>query len=429
MTKSILLAGFAALILLTTEQTNAGTSSAFAPFEARRAALVDSLGSGIAVLYSHAEEGETGYRSNTDFYYLTGLEENGAILVLMPGGEEEQILMLAPRDADDELWNGYRADISDSLRDALGFDRLRRTTYLNRHVQRTMKRNDTLHFLGPIVGPNSPVPAELDLYRKIQSRVPGTKIVNSANFIENMRMIKSKDEVEHVRDAIDVTHRGITELLARARPGVTEFELDGVLEASFKRQGAQFNAFGAIIGSGVQSTVLHYRAKNKTLEEGDILLLDVGAEWNHYCADISRTVPLSDTFTPEQARIYDIVLEAQNAAIAAVKPGATMAEVHEVARSVLRKHGLVDHFRHGTSHHLGLLVHDVADYSVPLRPGMIITVEPGLYLRDDAIGVRIEDDILVTKTGRENLSAHIPRARADVEAWCRDARATSTGTR
>ncbi|NNE07229.1 MAG: aminopeptidase P family protein [Gemmatimonadetes bacterium] len=425
MTMRLFAAACAALTLCATEYSNADIAPAFEPFAARRAALLDSLGNGIAVLYSKAEEGETGYRSDTDFYYLTGLEEKGAILVLVPGGAEEQILMLAPRDADDEIWHGYRADISDSLTDALGFDRLRRTTYLNRFMQRSMKRNDTLHFLGPIVGPDSGMPEELELYRKVQARVPGAKIVNSANYIENMRMIKSKEEVDLVRKAIEVTHQGITELLARARPGVTEFDLDGVLEASFKRQGAQFNAFGAIIGSGVQSTVLHYRAKNKTLDEGDILLLDVGAEWKHYCADISRTVPLGDTFTPEQAKIYDIVLEAQDAAIAAVKPGATMAEVHEVARDVLRKHGLVDHFKHGTSHHLGLLVHDVADYSVPLRPGMIITVEPGLYLRDDAIGVRIEDDILVTENGRENLSANIPRTRADVEAWCREARASS----
>ncbi len=391
-------------------------------YEARRDALLDSLGEGAAIVYSDGSETEIGHRVNSDFWYLTGFNEPGAILFLSATGRERDVLLLAARNPDVERWEGLRPEITDSLTEALGFDRIRRTSYLDRQIVKQMKHDQVLHYVGPLVGPGGPLPKELELYRKITARVPGASIQNSSRFLENLRMIKSDDEIAMVRQAIEVTGRGITDLLALAKPGATEFELDGALEASFKRQGAQFLAFGPIVGSGVQSTVLHYRAKQKTLQQGDILLLDVGAEWGHYCADISRTVPIDGKFTPEQAEIYDIVLEAQEKAIAAVRPGVTIHDVHQVARSVIREYGYEDYFMHGTSHHLGLDVHDVADYSQPLRPGMIITVEPGIYLEDEEIGVRIEDDILVTRDGRVNLSADIPRTRAEVEAWIVEAK-------
>jgi Xaa-Pro aminopeptidase len=176
------------------------------------------------------------------------------------------------------------------------------------------------------------------------------------------------------------------------------------------------------VGAGEETTVLHYEKRNHVVQAGQLLLLDVGAEWDHYCADISRTLPVDGTFTPEQAAIYDIVLRAQNAAIDAVRPGVTVREVHETARDVIRKAGYIDDFIHSTSHHLGLDVHDVADYGIPLAPGMIITVEPGIYLPDREIGVRIEDDVLVTPDGHRLLSVDIPRERGAVEAWVQGAR-------
>jgi Xaa-Pro aminopeptidase len=232
-----------------------------------------------------------------------------------------------------------------------------------------------------------------------------------------MRMVKSDAEIAAIEKAIAVTHQGISDVLAAMKPGVTEFQLDGILEESFKSQGAQFMAFSPIVGCGEQSTILHYERRNQPLTDGDLLLMDVGAEWERYAADISRTVPVNGTFSPEQARIYDIVLEAADSAIARIKPGVTVLEVHEAARSVIRRHGHIDDFIHSTSHFLGLNVHDVGDYGMPLQPGMIITVEPGIYLPESRIGVRIEDDILVTKSGNRNLSAAIPRDRVAVEAW------------
>jgi Xaa-Pro aminopeptidase len=235
-------------------------------------------------------------------------------------------------------------------------------------------------------------------------------------------MMKSDEEIARIEKAIAVTHQGITDLLAAVEPGIGEFQLDGILEQSFKRQGAQHMAFPPIVGSGEQTTILHYEKRNLVVKPGQLLLLDVGAEWDHYAADISRTVPVDGTFTPEQARIYDIVYQAQSKAIEAVKPGVTVREVHEIARDVIRQAGYVDDFIHGTSHHLGLDVHDVADYGMALEPGMVITVEPGIYLPDVDIGVRIEDDVLVTRNGYRLLSKGIPRERSAVERWVQEAR-------
>jgi Xaa-Pro aminopeptidase len=255
------------------------------------------------------------------------------------------------------------------------------------------------------------------LYGDISARIPGTSTKNSSRLLERMRMVKTEPEIAALERAIAVTHQGISDVIAAMKPGISEFQLDGILEESFKAQGAQFMAFPPIVGCGEQSTILHYERRNQPLVDGDLLLMDVGAEWDRYAADISRTVPVNGSFTPEQARVYDIVLEAANAAIATIKPGVTVREVHEAAREVIRKHGHIEDFLHSTSHFLGLDVHDVGDYGMPLEAGMVITVEPGIYLPKEKIGVRIEDDLLVTKTGSRNLSAAIPRDRADVEAW------------
>ncbi len=386
-------------------------------FVNRRAALMDSLGQGIAVLYSQGRRTETGYRADGNFWYLTGVDERGAILLLAPQERDRQILFLPPRDIEDERWTGRRPALTESLRLSLGFDRIARTAMLDKTLISYLKHSTVLHLISPLVGPSRDIPADLELYRKITARVPGTTIKNSSHFLETMRMVKSPEEIAAIERAIQVTYRGMTELLAEVRPGVTEYQLDGILENSFKQQGAQHMAFEPIIGAGEETTIGHYQKRNRSLEPGQLLLLDVGAEWNRYCADITRTIPVDGRFTHEQALIYDIVLKAQKAVIAAVKPGITLGELDDIARDIIREAGYVDEFFHGTSHHLGLDVHDVADEGLQLEPGMVITVEPGVYLPDQKMGVRIEDDILVTEAGCRILSNQIPRERKDVEAW------------
>lgn len=391
-------------------------------FRARRAALLDSLGDGTAVLYSRGRNGDTGYRADADFWYLTGVDEPGAVLVLAPGEVDRQVLLLPPRDMDAERWTGPHPSLSESLRVAWGMDRVRRTGSLDGMLVNNMKHSPVLQLISGLVSPDAEVPPDLELYHKVTARIPGVSLENSSRFLERMRMVKTEAEIAAIEQAIEVTHQGITDVLAALEPGLTEFRLDGILEDSFKGQGAQYMAFPPIVGSGEETTVLHYEKRNRTVEAGDLLLLDVGAEWDRYAADISRTLPVDGTFTPEQARIYDIVLRAQNAAIDAVKPGMTVRQIHEIARAVIQKAGYVDEFIHSTSHHLGLDVHDVADYGIPLEPGMVITVEPGIYLQGREIGVRIEDDVLVTRNGHRLLSEGIPRERAAVEAWVAGAR-------
>jgi Xaa-Pro aminopeptidase len=379
--------------------------------------LLDSLGTGAAVLYSRGKQTDAGYRADANFWYLTGVDDPGAILVLAPGEPDDELLFMATRDTDAERWTGLRPALSDSLTRAWGFDRIYRTTSLGGRLVAIMKHAPTLHLISSLVSPTAEKPPDLALYGDISARIPGTSTKNSSRLLERMRMVKTDAEIAALERAISVTHQGISDVIAAMKPGISEFQLDGILEESFKSQGAQFMAFAPIVGCGEQATILHYERRNQPLGDGELLLMDVGAEWDRYAADISRTVPVNGSFSPEQARIYDIVLEAAEAAIAKIRPGVTVREVHEAAREVIRKHGHIEDFLHSTSHFLGLDVHDVGDYGMPLEAGMVITVEPGIYLSKEKIGVRIEDDILVTKNGSRNLSAAIPRDRAAVEAW------------
>jgi Xaa-Pro aminopeptidase len=410
---------FISVSILAQEKEEQGIESR--TFVERREALMDSMKEGVAVLYSQGRQTEAGpvseYRADGNFWYLTGVDDAGAILVLSPQEKDRQVLLLPPRDIEQERWSGRRPPLTESLERDLGFDQIVRVGSLDKVLTSRMKHTSTLHLISSPVGPSADIPPDLELYQKITARVPGTTIKNSSRLLETMRMTKSAEEIAAIERAIEVTYRGITDLLAEVRPGVTEYQLDGIMENSFKRQGAQHMAFDPIVGAGEEATVLHYGKRNRSLEAGQLLLLDVGAEWDHYTADITRTVPVDGRFTREQARIYDIVLEAEKTVIEAIKPGVTIEELQDIARDVIRDAGYIDALIHGTSHHIGLDVHDVGDNSMPLEPGNVITVEPGIYLPDEKMGVRIEDDVLVTETGHRVLSDEIPRERKDVEAW------------
>jgi Xaa-Pro aminopeptidase len=386
-------------------------------FAERREALLQSLGEGIAVLYSQGIETGTGYRADGNFWYLTGVDDRGAILLLAPQEQIRQVLFLPPRDIEIERWIGQRPSINDSLRHTLGFEEIMRTGELDEVLISALKHTTVLQLISSLAGPAGYIPPDLDLYQKIMVRVPGTYVKNSSQQIETMRMVKSAAELSAIENAVQVTYLGITDMLAGVRPGVKEYQLDGILENSFKRQGAQQMSFDPIIGTGEESTILHYQKRDCAVEPGQLLLVDVGAEWEHYAADITRTFPVDGKFNPEQAHIYDVVLNALKSATGIIKPGITTRDVEDRVRTVIREAGYIDALIHGTCHHLGLDVHDVADYGMKLKPGMVVTVEPGIYFPDKKFGVRIEDDVLITESGHRILSEQIPRERSAVEAW------------
>jgi Xaa-Pro aminopeptidase len=248
------------------------------------------------------------------------------------------------------------------------------------------------------------------------------QLENKAVFVDRLRRIKSEAELTLIRQAIAITTAAHHVAAQYLRVGLTECELQAVIEAEFVRNGALIPAFPSIVGGGVMSTVLHYVNNDRVLQDSDLVVVDIGAEFGYYAADLTRTYPVNGVYTPRQKEIYTLVLEAQEYAASVVKPGmylrnAVVKEqsLHWLVREFFKKHGFEKYFPHGLGHYMGLDVHDVGTYEEPLQPGDVFTIEPGLYLRDEAIGVRIEDDYLITATGAQCLSASLPKRVNEIE--------------
>ncbi len=386
-------------------------------FKQRRAELMKRMGEGVAVLYGKSSGGEGEFEQDPNFYYLTGVEEPGAILILAPKEHSrKEMLLLPPRNPEEERWTGERLSLGKKLEDSLGFEYVGRTGGLGGMVNACRQHSVDCCYLSPAASYNSPVPPDLNLYLDISSRVPGTSIKNMSYLIRDMRAIKTGEELAAMQNAIDITGEGFKKAALAVKPGMTEREIQDIIENEFKSRGARQLAFPSIVATGKNTTVLHYTRNDATVKTGDLFLMDIGAAFDHYAADVSRTIPVSGKFTPEQRKIYEIVLRAQKAAMAKIKPGAYIREdVHAEARRVIEEAGYGEYFIHGTSHFIGLDVHDVGDYGQPLKPGMVISVEPGIYLPEKGIGVRIEDDVLVTKTGYKLLTGNIPREIDEIE--------------
>jgi len=239
-----------------------------------------------------------------------------------------------------------------------------------------------------------------------------------------LRVVKDTEEIRRLRRAIDITAQAHRELWRLAEPGSTEYQLEAALEYVFKAQGAERVGFPSIVGSGPNSVILHYDKNRRRMEEGDLVVVDIGAEFGYYTADITRTFPVGGHFSPRQKALYDLVLEAREAGLEVIRPGATMREVNQAVRSSLEIHSgdlcgessCAPFLIHGVCHWLGMDVHDVGDNLSTFVPGMVLTLEPGLYLPEEALGIRIEDDILVTETGHEVLSEGLARSTEEIEA-------------
>ena len=389
----------------------------------RRRALAARIGRGVALIpAAHERDVERDYVQDNDFrqtntfFYLTELETQDAWLLIVAGGEAATtVLFLPPRTPSQERWTGLRLGPDSTAARLCGIGRVLPTDSLDRMLAALFRAS------GPIYAP-------LDVTTRDEPRLKelvfsGRDVRNLRPLVDSMRLVKDGDEIARMRKAIDISAAGHVAAMQAARPGVWEYELEAVLEAAFRRNGADRLGYPSIVGSGPNSTTLHYDVNRRQTRDGDLVVVDAGAEWGQYTADVTRTFPVNGKFTPRQKAIYDLVLATQQTAFDSTRPGATVAQLNRIAREYLRAHSGTlcgaqscdGYFIHGLGHWLGMDVHDVGDYGTPLKPGVVLTLEPGIYLPAESLGVRIEDDVLVTATGAEWLSAKAPKTTVEIE--------------
>jgi Xaa-Pro aminopeptidase len=383
------------------------------------------------------------YSQDPDFYYLTGLTEPNSALIIFSepvkvfNVETNEVIFVQKRDKKDEMWNGVRLGVK-GVEEKLGFQ----TVFVNRKYleMEEFLRETEYFFVKYPTDINTEIGNKSSLNRYVKQTLlwtdNGGRASNSSqltSFLAAMREIKTSEELVLLKKAITITCKGIEEAIKQVKPGMTEYQAQAIAEYHFRYSGSEYQGYGSICGSGNNTIILHYIDNRKTMEDGDLLLMDIGAEYHGYTADVTRTIPVNGRFTKEQKIIYDLVLKAQLAGIQNVKKGQDFNAAHKVCKSIIdqglrdlhitdRKGGYARYFMHGTSHFLGLEVHDAGLYG-KLRPGTVITVEPGIYIPEGSpcdskwwgIGVRIEDDVLVTEADAEVLSGHLAKTTLEIE--------------
>ncbi|MFN0059160.1 MAG: aminopeptidase P N-terminal domain-containing protein [Planctomycetota bacterium] len=383
----------------------------------RRTRVLRDLAGATGVICAGDATGDA-FQAHAHFQYLVGLgDEPGAILLLdprQPLAHRRVLLFLKARDPELEQWEGWRPAIGGPLRKQLGIDGVFRLGAFPRWLAEAARRSGRLACLHAFAPIGQPVSPDLAIFRQVTERIPGLEVTDCTMLVPKLRSTKSSAEIALMTVAAQITARAYEELLPRLRSGQTEFDVQEMLEHVYKLNGARGAAYPSIVGGGLNSTVLHYRANRCELKSGELVCIDSAARFDGYCADVTRTLPVSGRFSARQRQVYDVVLAAQAAAIRAVRPGATLAKIDAAARRVIRKAGFEEFFIHGIGHHLGLEVHEPAA-ATALGPGAVVTIEPGIYLPDEALGVRIEDDVLVTRGGCRVLTAAIPKDADELE--------------
>jgi Xaa-Pro aminopeptidase len=396
--------------------------------EARRQRLLEALDGAPAILSSAGPRGDhaqdSDYREDDDFFYLTGLEAPGAWLVLNAGDREGAVLYLPPRSAAAERWTGPQLGPGDEARTLTGLSEIQATTELEGDLQRWFNGQGEGVKTAPDTLLASFGDARFDEVLASYFPEGSTRFRPLAPILAPLRLVKDREEVRRIRRAVEITAEAHLELWRVAKPGISEYELEAALEYVFRVQGAERVGFPSIVGSGPNSVVLHYDKNRRSTEAGDLVVVDIGAEFGYYTADLTRTFPVNGSFSPRQKALYDLVLGAWDAGLEAIRPGAQIADVNQAVRGYLESHSgdlcgepsCAPFLIHGVSHWLGMDVHDVGGNRSPFTPGMILTLEPGLYLPEEALGIRVEDDILVTESGHEVLSRDLPRTTEEIEA-------------
>src|SRR5204863_5983869 len=381
---------------------------------ARRRALLKRIGRGTVLIPAGHERNieqdyvqDDDFRQDNTFYYFTELETQDAVLLMTARGPDsvETILFLPPRTPSQERWTGLRLGADSVAVRLSGITTVLPIDSLDARVRGALR---------PVYTPQGPV----------RRGSADTATNNLTPIVDSMRVVKDADEILRLRRAVDISVAGHIAAMRAARPGMYEYQLEAALEDGFRSNGADRLGYPSIVGSGPNSTTLHYDVNRRQTANGDLVVIDAAAEWGQYTADVTRTFPVNGKFTARQKAIYDLVLGAQQAAFDAVRPGITMRELDGVARKYMHDHSGTlcgektcddrEYFNHGLGHPIGMDVHDVG-ISRPLEPGMVITLEPGIYLEAEKLGVRIEDDVLVTATGAEWLSAGAPRTTDAIE--------------
>jgi len=431
-------------------------------YEARRERLLEAMAEGSVALFLGARpatrSADTHYpfRQDSDFHYLTGFDHPGAAAVLRKGasgGAPTYTLFVEPRDPALETWTGYRPGVEGAVAD-FGADAAHPAGELLEKVPELLRGATRLyHVLGRDGALDAKLVATLDEMR-LRSRThapPPSEIVDPRSIVHEMRLVKEPAELDVMRRAASITAEAHQAGARLMRAGHYEYEVEAAIDYTFRRRGATGPAYETIVGGGRNATVLHYVTNRDKLREGDLVVVDAGCELEGYASDVTRSYPVGGRYEGPMKALYELVLAAQEASLAEARPGSTLEAVHEASVRTLVE-GLVDlgiltgerdalierqaytpYYMHRTSHWLGLDVHDVGAYAVDgeprrLAPGMVFTVEPGLYVSHEAeaderfrgIGVRIEDDVAITADGHENLTAAVPKRPPDVEAWMSD---------
>jgi Xaa-Pro aminopeptidase len=390
------------------------------------------------------------FRQDSDFFYLTGFEEPDAIAVVKLDGDKKYTLFVRPRDPEREIWDGRRAGV-EGAKSEFGAEDAFPTAEFDSKLAEFLDGTDVLYYrLGVDQDLDNKIIQEIARMRSLNRKPinPPQTIIDPATIIHEMRVLKSPDELEIMQTAADIAAEAHCEAMKTVRAGMQEYEVEALIEQVFRRRGAAGPAYTSIVGGGPNATVLHYINNDGQLRDGELLLIDAGAEYKGYASDITRTFPINGRYTKPQREIYDLVLKAQMACVEMVRPGVTHDQLKQHSIEVLTE-GMVElgllegkteelikdkryekFYMHGLGHMLGIDVHDVGRYyfgqeSRALEPGVVMTVEPGIYIAPDSegvpdqyrgIGVRIEDDVLCTSNGPRVLTTKVPKQAEEIEA-------------
>jgi Xaa-Pro aminopeptidase len=388
-----------------------------AVYRERRARVMEALGGCAALIGSQGEvQGITeDYRQDADFYWLTGINEPDAYLVLQPNSKYRKVVLyLKSRDPEAERWTGPREAVSPELLEKYGVDRVLRGS-----PETALMSAGLEHDCVTLIAPGQMAKTERgddELAQRLAARY-GLKVVHKRGLLAALRSAHGPEELERMERAIAITAQGHDTAARATVAGVSERDVQTQLEYAFFAGGGTGLSYSSIVGSGPNGAVLHWDKNSRILTNGDLVVIDAAAEYGRYAADVTRTYPVSGHFTDEQAKIYRAVYQTQEDIFAAIKPGVSMADLQHVAEDSMRRAGHLADFIHGFGHFVGLDVHDAGDYEKPIPLGAVFTVEPGIYLPKQGFGVRIEDEVLMTDHGYRLLTSAIPRKLEDVEGW------------